>query len=197
MKKATAITISLAIFLFPTLTGNAQETINRKTYSSSGTTCIVETEVDLFTEEEIHKINCIAPEGLIEKNLIGFAVEIGATEEKNIIVLQIANELDSADIGFKDALIRIDQNVPYTIESFFNSDDLLGITINEFGPTSNESKYFLMNVKNGKQRLMMRIEPRYSYVALTEAMPLNSQVTEAIEDFLNRTENLPAFRILD
>ena len=220
MKIATAIAISLTIFLFPTLTGSAQEEMNIMEYdifsiespekpcdlwpSQPGCQkrtlhidlCRVKTEVDLFTEEETHQINCNISEGLIEKNFISFSAIIGATEEESTMLIAIvarSNGYEAFSINH-DAFIKIDQTAPYIIKGV-NSEGF------HIEPTTNEIKDFLTNVKNGKQRLVIRMQREDNVFGITqeitEAMPLNSQTTAAVEDFLNRTQNLPAFRIQD
>ena len=191
MKSAIIIATALAICLLST--SNAQEIVDRKEYGNivGAVYCRVETEIDIFTEEEKHNILCSASEGLIENKDISFSASISSFEDDSILVFLIpipaSNLIPDIDNG--NMLIRVDQNRPELIANPYFPESP------EFRPSviqgSIAIKDFLAKVKEGKQRLAIRIG------TVTEAMPLNNQTTAAIEDFLRRTENLPAFQIQD
>ncbi|MXX07236.1 MAG: hypothetical protein F4Z71_10810 [Gammaproteobacteria bacterium] len=186
--------------------------INDKEYGvvSDPVICSVSTEVDLFTEEEKHDITCLMREGLLENDSVHFSANIGETEEESVLIFLIGNSSNLTSSN-SDVFIRIDQNAPEIIEGTYISEGFSSCC------SSNVIKDFLAKVKDGQQRLIIRISN--GVFEVTEAMPLNSQgrvrsqgktlssngrtirvnsvTSAAIEDFLNRTEYLPAFRIQD
>ena len=187
---ATALTVCLLA------TSNAQEIVNEKEYGKYDLLgddhdfprCNVETEVDLFTDEETHKIGCISDE--LANPSVSSTAAISSNEDDSQMMIDVYEPGTTIEIEENECfLIRIDQNPPEEI----NPDRIA------YGygwiEKSNSIKNFLTKVKNGQQRLVVRIGAKRNSV---REMPLqNGNVSAAIEDFLNRTENLPAFRIQD
>ena len=203
---ATTLTVCLLS------TSNAQEIVNEYKYGleTDHVFCSVSTEVDLFTEEEKHNIHCMMLEGLLETDSVHFSASIGETEEKSVLIFIIGNSTNlTNDNG--DVFIRIDQNAPEIIERTFDSEGF------RYCCSSSVIRDFLTKVHDGQQRLIIRMYN--SGLDVTEAVSLNSQgrvrtqgttlhsngrtirvnsvTSAAIEDFLNRTQNLPAFYIQD
>lgn len=183
----TAAAVVSKIFLLST--SNAQEVENRKDYGtiSSLPYCTVKTEVDIFTEEEKNSIVCMSESSLdIKDTVVGFEGHISSNEEDSFLALFISDpgRIGSVDEAGSSAMIRIDQNPPERIGVILASG-LARIS------GSIEIKEFLNNAKGASQRIAIRIGRD------TNEFALHANIRYAIEDFLNRTENLPAFRILD
>lgn len=207
----TAATV-LIVCLLPI--SNAQETVNENEYGMQGSVvmnpaetdflleghdfphCIVRTGVDLFTDEEMHRIYCTSGNVSIMRDFtVSFAAHISSNEDDSEMIIDLlspsTDRFDPIRLEIEEGeslLVRIDQNPP----EILNLD-----AITELGSgrieKSNTIKNFLTKVKHGQQRLVVRIGDKQNS---TREMSLqNGNVAAAIEDFLNRTENLPAFRI--
>jgi len=170
---------------------DAQEITNQREYGA----CKVETEVDAFTDEEKHRIECMSVRGLLDGKDISFVRIIGGVSysegKSTLLILINSNDILSArqTETSGNLLVRIDQNEPETIT---DAEIVDGIGSGVAVVNSSESiREFLENVKTGRDRIAIRIG------TTTEAMPLSSQTTAAIEDVLNRSQNVPAFRTQD
>ena len=130
-----------------------------------------------------------------------FSAEISPNEEDSSMTFEIVKPfITSSEIGVGDILIRIDQNQPEIIDTTvyipFDNMPVTSVHSISFVQTSvkgsNAVKSFLAKVKDGSQRLILRFGDHTGQMSLH-----NGRVSAAIEDFLNRTQDLPAFYIQD